>query len=116
MYVVIEENPNCGSDERMFSESGEKRVVNKLNVTPPKTNQSQWCDVVAVDESGTFCPAHAQRVEDSSDGTAWLIFGGSWGLRLRSSENPAEWSLENSNQWGVPFLVLDSSGTSIEFQ
>lgn len=116
MYLIVEENPNSLSDERVFSTSGEKRGVSKLNLPNPRTKATIWCDVTGVTENGHFEKAFAQRVEDSSDGTAWLVFGGSWGLRLRDGDNPSPWSLDNPDQWGLPFVVLDSSGTAIQFE
>lgn len=115
MYLIVEENPNCAPDERVFSTTGEKRPVRRLHLENPKTRSVAWCDVAAVEETGAFGQAHARRVEDSSDGTAWLVFGGNWGLRLRPSDTPGNWSINDSSQWGAPFLVLDSSGSSIEF-
>lgn len=116
MYIVIEENPNCPTDERVFPNSGETLFVKKVHLAHPETNTISWCDIVAVSESGSFTKALAQRVEDSSDGTAWLIYGGEWGLRIKPAEPSTPWSLTDKTQWGVPFLVLDSSGSSIEFE
>lgn len=116
MYVMIEENPNCAPDERVFPTNGPQRTVKRVNLTPPDESISAWCDISAVGDDGTFNAATAQRIEDSSDGTAWLIYGGPWGLRLRPETKPGDWSLTNTDQWGLPFLVLDSSGSSIEFK
>jgi len=115
MYLLIEENPNCAPDERVFSTSGEKRGVNQVLIDLPGQGAT-WCDVCGVEENGAFGPAFGQRVEDSSDGTAWLIFGGTWGLRLRPEKSESAWSLTDSAQSGRAFLVLDSSGTSIRFR
>jgi hypothetical protein len=113
MYLVIEENPNCVADERVFSESGKTKPVAQLNVEQPSGIRA-WCDVMGVEEGGVFAPAQAVQVEDSGAGNAWLIFGGSWGLRFRPSGSTAEWSVTNSSQWGVPFKVLDFSGEDIK--
>lgn len=114
MYLIVDENPNCATDERVFSTSGEKRAVKRLHLDSPLTRPASWCDVAAVEAGGAFGTAFAQRVEDSSDGTAWLVFGGAWGLRLKTSGNDS-WSLQDNSQWGKPFLVLDSSGAAIDF-
>lgn len=113
MYLIIEENPNCPPEERVFAASGPQRKVKRVEVTPPSQMNAVWCDVAAVDENGAFDVPTAQRVEDSADGTAWLVSGGAWGLRLKIS---GAWSMSADDQWGVPFLVLDSSGNGIEFQ
>ena len=116
MYVFVEENPNCGPEERVFAAHESARRVARVKLTPPSATAPQWCDVTAVEENGTFVPASVVRVDDSADGTAWLVHGGTWGLRLRPSELKKEWNLEEKSQWGVPFLVLDSSASSIEFE
>jgi hypothetical protein len=107
MYLLVEENPNCAADERMFADAGTDRPVLQAQVDSPRGNTG-WCDVAAVDEGGRFGVARARQVEDSAAGTAWLVTGGAWGLRLRPAGAGA-WSLTDSAQWGVPFLVLDES-------
>lgn len=115
MYIIVEENDNCSPDERVFSTSGPEREVARVLANRPD-GKTDWCDIIGVDDKGVFVPPIAQRTEDSSDGTAWLIRGGLWGLRLRPVEKPTAWSLTDKTQWGVPFLVLDSSGTAIAFK
>lgn len=112
MYLMIEDNPNCTGGERVFSTSGPVREVKCVYLDRPGT-EAAWCDVAGVNEDRAFSPAQAVQVEDSGAGTAWLVFGGAWGLRCRSSNET--WSLENKSQWGVPFLVLDISGQAVQF-
>jgi hypothetical protein len=83
-------------------------------LTPPGSTQPEWCDVTSVDENGIFSPAQVVRVDDSADGTAWLVLGAAWGVRLKKRPSTEPWDLSNNNQWGVPFLVLDSSESSIQ--
>ncbi len=115
MFLVIEENPNCGPEERVLAESGPHKYVSEAEVTPPG-GKTGWWEVTGVDENGAFVPAKAVRVDDSADGTAWLVYGGSWGLRFKAPGNKAEWSLEDKSQWGLPLIVLDSSASSIRFK
>lgn len=114
MYVLVEENPNAAPEERVFAASGPVRTVRRVHVTPPTAHAPQWCDVVGVDENGVFTPAQVVRVEDSADGTAWLVHGALWGIRLKPKQAQEDWDLHSTNQWGMPFLVLDSSDASIE--
>ncbi|MCG3204739.1 MAG: hypothetical protein KCHDKBKB_01455 [Elusimicrobia bacterium] len=116
MYLMIEENPNCAPDERVFSGTGEKKIVRKLLLNSPHSQQTLWWDVAGVEEGGVFQEAMAQRVDDSSDGTAWLVYGGPWGLRLKPENSQIPWSFNDQSQWGVPFLVLDSSASTIQFK
>lgn len=57
---------------------------------------------------GSPVPAYAVRVEDSSEGAAFLVYGGDWGLRLRPAGSGDAWSLESSDQFGETHLVLAS--------
>ena len=91
-------------------------MVKQLNLVPPGSDSAVWCDVAAVNDPGNFKQAFAQRIDDSSDGTAWLVFGGEWGLRFKPVSPLTAWSLQEKTQWGAPFLVLDGSGSSIEFK
>jgi hypothetical protein len=106
MYLIVEENPNCAPEERMFRESGSRRLVERLELEKPD-GKTTLCDVRGVEDGGAFGPAYAVQVEDSGAGTAWLIYGGNWGLRFRETGQKDEWSLKNPSQWGEPFLVLD---------
>lgn len=114
MYIMIEENPNTAPDERMFSASGKPRPVKQVMVDHPGGG-SGWCDITGVYADGSFKPAQAIQVEDSSDGSAWMVFGGDWGLRLRADGQKQEWDIKEPSQWGAAFFVLDSSGDSIRF-
>jgi len=52
-------------------------------------------------------PARVRKVADSGDGTAWLVYGGEWGLRLEPGNTTSEWHLDAPEQWGEPFILLD---------
>jgi hypothetical protein len=113
MFIVVEENPNCAAEERVLAESGPHKDVLEVEATSPDRKETWW-SVTGVNEGGTFIPAKAVRVDDSADGTAWLIYGGAWGLRFKLGTS--DWSLNDKTQWGLPFLVLDSSALSIRFK
>ena len=113
MYLMVEDNPNCGADERMFADSGDDRGVYRVLLDMP-AGGTRWCDVAAVENDGRFTEAHARQVEDSAAGSAWLIIGGDWGVRMRPAGGGA-WSLDDHGQWGAPFLVLDHSDGGIQF-
>lgn len=110
MFLVIEENPNCAPEERVLAESGPHKEVLEVEA------KGTWWTVTGLDEGGKTIPAKAVRVEDSADGTAWLVYGGGWGLRLKALNDKSDWSLSDKNQWGLPLLVLDSSAASIRFK
>ena len=60
------------------------------------------------EDGGSAAPAYAVRIEDSSEGAAFLVYGGDWGIRLRPAESEAPWSLADEDQWGETHLVLAS--------
>ena len=59
--------------------------------------------------NGSPVDAYAVRVEDSSEGSAFLVYGGDWGLRLRPADSLAAWGHEDTAQWGEPYLVLSDA-------
>ena len=115
MYLLVDENPNCAPEERMFSTTGQAVMVEQVLLRTPSGKET-WCHLTAVDAGPAFSTAQGIQVEDSGAGVAWLIYGGAWGVRLKEANNPTAWSLENTTQWGLPFLVLDASGSEIRFQ
>lgn len=66
------------------------------------------CEVIgwSSENDGSPCEAFAVQVEDSSAGSAFVIYGGDWGLRLRPAESTAGWDLNDIDQWGETHLVL----------
>ena len=66
------------------------------------------CAVVGWSSSGGGTPveAYAVQVEDSSEGSAYVIYGGDWGLRLRPYQSDEPWSMGDSAQFGETHLVL----------
>ena len=57
---------------------------------------------------GSAVDAYAVRIEDSSEGSAYLVYGGDWGIRLRDAGDVEPWSIEAASQWGETHLVLAS--------
>ncbi len=111
MYLLVEDNPNSAGEERVFAEAGPEKSIRKVHLDLP-SGETAWCDVTGVDEGGVFAPARTRLMDDSAAGTAWLVTGGSWGLRMRPAGS-GEWSLTDKNQWGVPFLVLDAQAIEL---
>ncbi|HLF72436.1 MAG TPA: hypothetical protein VI759_09825 [Dehalococcoidia bacterium] len=57
-------------------------------------------------QGGSAVEAYAVQVEDSSEGSAFVIYGGDWGVRLRPIDSDAPWSLDDASQTGETHLVL----------
>lgn len=52
-------------------------------------------------------PAYTAIVEDSGDGTALLVYGGSEAVWLRPDHSSEEWSLDDPDQRGDAVLLLE---------
>ena len=108
MVVEVESNPNCESSlYARFRESGPARRVEKVR-TFERRPEGEWCWVTGWtdDPDHPRCAAYAQLVEDSGAGLTYVVFGGLWGIRLKSVALEEEWNLESPRQWGEPYLAL----------
>lgn len=114
MFLRFEENDNTGFvDDRVFQERSEPREV--THVLRQHQGEEVWCSVVGLTNVGVPEPALACKVDDSGEGTCWLVYGGLWGLRLRDPACNDEWSLDDPHQWGEAFLLLPSDGADLRF-
>ncbi len=111
MYFEVEENPNCSENLSMrFKELGPARSVKQVRISDqPDGRDLCWVTGWQDDPAQPACPVYAQKVEESGQGMAYLVYGGNWGIRLRPVGMEEEWDLESPNQWGEPFLLLASS-------
>lgn len=108
IQIEVEANPNCeGIDQFVRNELGPSLPI--AGIRAEVRGQEAICDVVGVEEGGKWVKAHVQKVADSSDGFAFLIQGGAWGIRIRPQAFQHEnWDLQNKNQWGEPFKLYGS--------
>ena len=75
-------------------------------IKSPVNGEEQPVQITGWDaESNTSCPAYACKVEESGDGVALLIYGGSGGVRMKSLEDETQWDTGSSSQWGDTHLV-----------
>jgi len=58
------------------------------------------------ENGGSAVDAYAASVSDSGSGTAFLVYGGDLGIRLRPADAEAPWDVANPDQWGETHLVL----------
>lgn len=103
--INIEDNPNCReSGQVVFCTEGPRRRL--ASIVAATAEGDQVCDVTGVGPDGGFVPAYAQKIQDSGEGTAFLIFGGAWGIRLRAERHCGEpWSLDSPRQWGEAYKI-----------
>jgi len=114
VYVQIPENPNCRTmDGQVFQCRSAARIVTQVRMGDD--GSEEWCAVTGIDESGNTCAATACIIEDSGEGECYLVVGGGWGLRFKRSATAA-WALEDTEQWGEPFLILGGDGADLRFE
>ncbi len=105
MYVEVETGANC---DRAFS-------MLYHDLEPPRAvyclkyeveGQRLPVRVTGWDNATNQpCPAYACKIEESGDGVALLVFGGSGGLRLKTLDDNAPWNLSAHGQWNETHLV-----------
>ncbi len=108
MYVEVDSSPNWeGSVFLRFRERGQARRVTQVR-TYDRISTGEWCMVTGLkgESPEGLCPAFAQPVEDSGAGTVYLVWGGTWGLRLKSAADDSPWNLNDASQWGEPYLSM----------
>ena len=108
MNIEVEGSPNGDFHEQLvFKELGKPRKVRSIRAL--RGDHEVSCDIVGVDRGGRWMPAYGVKVMDSSEGHAFLIYGGPWGLRFRPDEFSKQlWSFDDPNQWGEPLKVYGS--------
>ena len=105
MQIDVEASQNVSQSEQfVFNELGRPRRVQALHVE--LGGRETRCEVTGVDRGGVWVPARAVKINDSSEGHAYLIYGGEWGIRLKTGAGP--WDLSDDAQWGEPFKVYGS--------
>ena len=106
IVIEIAPNLNCEPVEMcVFHEVGPARAISHVHLArgsePPG-----WCAVTGWSAAGQPCPAYAQKVDDSGEGTAYLIYGGDAGLRFRPEGSHAPWDIHHPQQWGESLLII----------
>jgi hypothetical protein len=114
MLLRIDENPNCEIVEgRVLTPRGDPRRV--THALRQRNGKEIWCPIIAWGEKGESGPATACKVDDSGEGTCYVVYGGTWGLRLKEPECDHAWSQDEPHQWGEAFLLLPPSGSDLKF-
>src|SRR5262249_21427616 len=114
MLLNIDDNPNCGLMEpRVFQERSDPRPL--THVLRQRGDVEVWCPIVSWEE-GNPTSALARKVDDSGEGTCYLVYGGRCGIRLKDPSCHDAWSIQDPHQWGEPFLLLPANGADLRFQ
>ena len=106
VLIEIAENPNCAPvDLRVFHDLAPSQPVAAVRLER-SPGALQWHAVTGWTVAGLPCPARLQKVDDSGEGVAFLLYGGDAGLRLQPADGQTPWGLRDSRQWGESFLIV----------
>lgn len=105
MFLEVEPCSNCQeSVGRMYNVISESKPI--CSIQYEKEGIEIPVSITGWDgEMEAPCPAYACRIEESGDGVALLIFGGSGGIRMKPINDDSNWDVNNSNQWSESHLV-----------
>ena len=107
-HVDVESNDNTPMmAQQVYKNIGVPFPVSHVRIYEGEP-EGMLCSIVGWTsaESGPTAPAYAVKIEDSSEGSAFLVYGGDWGVRLRPAESDAPWSTDDMEQWGETHLVI----------
>lgn len=106
--IQVEPNDNCPmSAQQVYKNLGAPVRVSRVRIYEGEPEGTLYAVTGWSSEAGgTPVEAFAVQVEDSSEGSAYLVFGGDYGLRLRPDDSTAAWSLDAADQFGETHLVL----------
>ena len=114
MQIEVTDNPNCrGCEQYYFTAMEPAKPIRGIKTGSGK--DEAVCDVAGVDAGGRWIQAFAQKVTDSGSGFAYLIYGGTWGIRLKPRGIAQHsWSLTDRDQWGECYKLYGEE-TDIEY-
>ncbi|MYC05663.1 MAG: hypothetical protein F4X57_00520 [Chloroflexi bacterium] len=108
IYIEVDENDNCEYMPLMLYEPHAdavpvtRVVLDEPGRAPGEYQVTGWSS----DNGGTPCAAMYCPVSDSGQAVVHLVFGGDWGIRMKPANSAAEWSIDNSEQFGEPYVML----------
>ncbi len=106
--LEVEDNDNCpGLPLMTYQLLGRSVRVAQVNIAGPRwPEQLHWVTGWQSEGGGSPCPAYYARISDSGAGSAFLLYGGDWGLRFKRGSESGPWDVDSPEQWGEPWLVL----------
>lgn len=115
--VIIEVSPNANceaADLRVFNDVEAPRPVTQVCLER-QSGQPEWFEITGWNAAQAPCPALGQRVDDSGEGLAILVYGGESGLRFKPAGSATSWSMDDPKQWGVPFLLMANEDNTVTY-
>ena len=108
IYIEVDENDNCEYMPLMLYEAHAdavpvaRVVLDEPGRAPGEYQVTGWSS----DNGGTPCAAMYCPVSDSGQAVVHLVFGGDWGIRMKPANSTAEWSIDDPEQFGEPYIML----------
>ena len=102
----MEAGDNCPfSMQLVFSTLGEPKRVQRVRIYH-RNPEGEWCAITGWDSGNRPSPAWAAQVEDSGQAVAFLVYGGSNGIRMTPETTAPVWDIVAPDQWGESHLLL----------
>ena len=108
IYIEVDENDNCEYMPLMLYEVHAdavpvaRVVLDEPGRAPGEYQVTGWSS----DNGGAPCAAMYCPVSDSGQAVVHLVFGGDWGIRMKPANSTAEWSIDDPEQFGEPYIML----------
>ncbi len=108
IYIEVDENDNCEYMPLMLYEAHadavpvSRVVLDEPGRAPGEYQVTGWSS----DNGGTPCAAMYCPVSDSGQAVVHLVFGGDWGIRMKPANSTVEWSIDDPEQFGEPYIML----------
>ena len=108
IYLEVEENANCEYMPLLVYEAlGEPVPIFMVRLADPdRPHGAYQVTGWSSEGDGTPCPANYAPVSDSGQAVVHLVYGGDWGIRLKPGGSAEPWSIDSSDQFGEPYLML----------
>lgn len=117
IYIEVDENDNCEYMPLMLYEAHAEAVpvtrvvLDEPGRAPGEYQVTGWSS----DNGGTPCAAMYCPVSDSGQAVVHLVFGGDWGIRMKPANSTVDWSIDDPEQFGEPYIMLlDASAIILE--
>ena len=109
-HVEVEANDNTPMmAQQVYKNTGVPFPVSHVRIYEGEPD-GQLCAITgwASKDGGSPTTSYAVQIDDSSEGSAFLVYGGDYGVRLKAADSDEGWDIASSDQWGETHLVLSS--------
>jgi hypothetical protein len=111
-YTHVEVEPNDNTPmmaQQVYKNAGVPFPVSQVRIYEGEPD-GQLCAITGwtSKDGGSPTTAYAVQIDDSSEGSAYLVYGGDCGVRLKRADSGEAWDIASMEQWGETHLVLSS--------